>query len=78
MINRAGHLLLLLVVHLSVNVAATRELSEKQQGKGILSPKPRTVGFVDFLKHGHVLHTHLNHFSNSFSLQIILKLKSKF
>lgn len=51
-IDRAGHFLLLLIVHLGVDVAAARKLPEKQRGIGILSPKPRTVGFVVFVRWG--------------------------
>lgn len=49
-IDRAGHLLFLLIVHLGVDVATAWELPEKQWGIGILSPKPRTVGFVVFVR----------------------------
>lgn len=51
-IDGAGHLLLLLVVHLGVDVAAAWELPEKQWGIGILSPKPRTVEFVVLVRWG--------------------------
>lgn len=51
-IDRARHLLLLLVVHLGVDVAAARQLSEKQRGIGVLSPEPRTVAIVVFVRRG--------------------------
>lgn len=51
-IYRAGHFLLLLIVHLGIDVAAAWKLPEKQRGIGVLSPKPRTVGFVVFVRWG--------------------------
>lgn len=51
-VDGAGHLLLLLVVHLGVDAAVSWKLPEKQWGIGILSPKPRTVGFIVFMRWG--------------------------
>lgn len=51
-IDGAGHFLLFLIVHLGVDIAAAWKLPEKQWGIGILSPKPRTVGFVVFVRWG--------------------------
>lgn len=51
-IDGARHLLLLLIVHLGVDIAAARQLSEKQRGIGVLSPEPRTVAFVVFVRRG--------------------------
>lgn len=62
-IDRARHLLLLLVVHLGVDVAVAGKFSEKQRGIGILSPKPRTVGFVVFVRFKIVLLHKMFHLS---------------
>lgn len=45
-VDRTGHFLFLLVVHLCVDAAAAWKLPEKERGIGVLSPLPRTVGFV--------------------------------
>lgn len=51
-VDGARHLLLLLVVHLSIDVAVAWQLPKKQWRIGVLSPKPRTVAFVVFCKNG--------------------------